>query len=274
LPDWLIWPGLVLVGVGVGAYGTMIGAGGGFVLVPILLLLYPDDSPELITSISLAVVFFSALSGTTAYVAQRRVDFLAANAFAAATIPGAIAGALAVGLLPREIFDPVFAALLLGVGVFLIVKPVARIRQRRHRRGEVSRLLTDRAGDTYAYSYNLVSGIGLSLFVGFISSLFGIGGGIIHVPLLVQVLLFPAHIATATSQYVLMVSAFVGTVVHLASGDLSGGYPETGALALGVVAGAQVGARVSMLVRGPSLIRLLAGALILVALRLLLTPLL
>jgi hypothetical protein len=48
---------LLPLGFAVGAYGTLIGAGGGFVLVPILLLLYPNESPEIITSISLAVVF-------------------------------------------------------------------------------------------------------------------------------------------------------------------------------------------------------------------------
>jgi uncharacterized membrane protein YfcA len=265
---------LVLLGVGVGAYGTMIGAGGGFVLVPMLLLLYPDDPPELVTSISLAVVFFNALSGTAAYVHQRRVDFLAANAFAAATIPGAIAGALVVGYIPRSVFDVVFAILLLAVSTFLILRPAARVRQRTHRRGEVSRMLTDRNGDTYAYSYNVITGAMLSVGVGFLSSLLGIGGGIIHVPLMVQVLLFPAHIATATSHYVLMVSALVGTLVHLASGDLQGGYAETAALAVGVLVGAQVGARLSVRVRGTSLIRLLAGALMLVAVRLLLAPLL
>jgi uncharacterized membrane protein YfcA len=269
-----VWPGLVLLGVGVGAYGTMIGAGGGFVLVPMLLLLYPDDPPELVTSISLAVVFFNALSGTAAYVHQRRVDFLAANAFAVATIPGAVAGALVVGYLPRSVFDVVFAILLLAVSTFLILRPTAHVRQRTHRRGEVSRMLTDRNGDTYAYSYNVITGAMLSVGVGFLSSLLGIGGGIIHVPLMVQVLLFPAHIATATSHYVLMVSALVGTLVHLASGDLEGGYAETAALAVGVLVGAQVGARLSVRVRGTSLIRLLAGALMLVAVRLLLAPLL
>jgi uncharacterized membrane protein YfcA len=252
----------------------MIGAGGGFVLVPVLLLLYPEDPPELVTSISLAVVFFNALSGSAAYIHQRRVDFLAANSFAVATIPGAVAGALVVGYLPRDVFNVVFAVLLLAVSVFLILRPAARVRQRTHRRGEVSRMLTDRLGDTYAYSYNLRTGVVLSLGVGFLSSLLGIGGGIIHVPLMVQVLLFPAHIATATSQYVLMVSAFVGTVAHVAAGDLEGGYGETAALALGVLVGAQVGARLSMRVRGTVLIQLLAGALILVSVRLLLTPVL
>lgn len=269
MPDWLVWPGLVVLGVGVGAYGTMIGAGGGFVLVPVLLLLYPDDSPELITSISLAVVFFNALSGTTAYVRQRRVDFLAANAFALATVPGAIGGAFAVRVLPRGVFDVIFAVLLVAVSLFLMFRPAARMVQRRHRRGEITRMLTDASGDTYVYSFNLLTGITLSLLVGFLSSLMGIGGGILHVPIMVQLLLFPVHIATATSHYVLTISALTGTIVHLIAGDLDGGYQRTAALAVGVLIGAQIGARLSVLMAGSSVLRLLAVALAAVALRLL-----
>jgi uncharacterized membrane protein YfcA len=66
---------LIPLGVVTGAYGTLIGAGGGFVLMPLLLLLYRDESPEIITSISLAVVFFNALSGSLAYARMKRIDY-------------------------------------------------------------------------------------------------------------------------------------------------------------------------------------------------------
>jgi hypothetical protein len=52
--------GLTLLGLAVGTFGTLIGAGGGFLLVPILLLMYPNDDPATITSVSLAVVFLNA----------------------------------------------------------------------------------------------------------------------------------------------------------------------------------------------------------------------
>ncbi len=266
----LEWPGLVLLGVAVGAYGTLIGSGGGFLLVPLLLVLYPGDPPELLTSISLAAVFFNAFSGTIAYVKQRRVDYLAGNAFALATIPGAVAGALAVSLFPRRLFDGVFALLLLSVAFFLVVRPAARVVQRAHRRGEVTRLITDAQGDTYFFSYNIAVGVALSLAVGFVSSLLGIGGGVIHVPLMVQVLHFPAHIATATSHYVLTVTALTGTLVHLVRGELEGGYERAAALALGVVLGAQLGARLSLRIGGPVIVRLMAVALAAMAVRLLL----
>ncbi len=59
---------LLLVGLGffIGTFGTLIGAGGGFILMPLLLLMYPDMSPDVLTSISLAVVFLNASSGSIA----------------------------------------------------------------------------------------------------------------------------------------------------------------------------------------------------------------
>lgn len=267
----LIYAGLVLLGLSVGGYGTMIGAGGGFVLVPVLLLLYPSADPDFVTSVSLAVVFFNAASGTVAYVRQMRVDYLAANLFAAATIPGAIAGAFVIGYIPREAFDVIFALLLLAIAAFLLLRPspTVQVVQRTHRRGEVTRLHTDREGVMYAYSYNAWAGAGSSVCVGFLSSLLGIGGGVIHVPIMVRILRFPAHIATATTQYVLMVSAFTGTVVHVSTAQLEGGYGITAALAAGVLVGAQIGARLSSHVKGDLLIRLLGAALAVTSVRLL-----
>jgi uncharacterized protein len=268
LADVLVWPGLVLLGFAVGAYGTMIGAGGGFVLVPLLLLLYPDDPPEMVTSISLAVVFFNAASGTAAYVRQKRVDFLAANTFALATMPGAVLGALATSLFPRQLFDLVFAFLLVAVALLIMARPTAPVVSRTGRRGEVVREITDARGDTYVYSYNLHQGIALSVFVGFLSSLLGIGGGVIHVPIMVLLLHFPTHVATATSHYVLVVTALTGTIVHLVSGQYSSGFGETAALSVGVLVGAQAGARLSHRIHGVLIVRLLALALIGVSLRL------
>lgn len=272
--DVLIWPGLVLLGILVGAYGTMIGAGGGFVLVPLLLLLYPDESPELITSMSIGAVFFNALSGTVAYVRQRRIDYLGANAFAIATVPGAIAGSLLTGHVPRALFDAIFAFVLLGVAAILILRPEPRVVGRTNRQGEVVRMITDSHGDTFFFSYNLRTGIVLSIGIGFLASVLGIGGGLIHVPMMIQLLHFPAHVATATSQYVLTVTAGTSALVHLLAGDYEGGYGRTAALSVGVAFGAQAGAILSSKLRGAIIVRLMAAALALLGMRLLATALL
>ncbi len=274
MPDFLVWPGLVLLGISVGAYGTMIGAGGGFVLVPLLLLLYPSEPPELITSMSLGVIFFNALSGTSAYFRQHRIDYLAANSFALATIPGAIIGSLLTGLLPRNLFDTLFAVLLLVVSAVLFLRPEPRVSTRATRRGEVFRMLTDRHGDTYAYSYNLYLGLFLSMMISLMASILGIGGGLIHVPMMIQVLHFPAHVATATSHYVLTVTAGTATLVHIVNGDFAGGVTRTIAIAIGVIGGAQVGAILSVKLHGSILVRLMAFGLVVLGARLLASVLL
>src|SRR5512143_28892 len=104
---------LGLIGLVVGAYGTLIGAGGGFVLMPILLLLYPNESPELLTAISLAVVFFNASSGTAAYARMKRVDYKSGIVFAIATIPGAILGAISTSYINRNLFNIVFGIIMM-----------------------------------------------------------------------------------------------------------------------------------------------------------------
>jgi hypothetical protein len=112
-------------------------------------------------------------------------------------------------------------------------------------------------------------GATLSTGVGFLSSLLGIGGGIIHVPVLVGLLRFPVHVATATSHMILAILALAGVLVHVSSGTFASGAWETIGLAAGVVVGAQVGAAVSPRVGGRWIMRGLASALGLVAIRIL-----
>lgn len=261
---------LVPVGFGVGLYGTLIGAGGGFVLMPLLLLLYPQDSPELLTSISLAVVFFNALSGSVAYARMRRIDYPSGGLFAAATVPGAVLGALTTAHVARRTFEVVLGVVMAAAGGWLLL---ARPREPRAGRGlgrrRVRRRLVDATGRAYTYAIDPWLGVATSLAVGYLSSLLGIGGGIIHVPLLSQLLGFPVHVATATSHFVLAVMAFAGTAVHVATGTFRAGLRRTIALAIGVVIGAQLGARVSSRVRATWILRALGLALGLVGVRLL-----
>ncbi|OGL47034.1 MAG: hypothetical protein A2161_17620 [Candidatus Schekmanbacteria bacterium RBG_13_48_7] len=111
---------LILLGFGVGTYGTFIGAGGGFVLVPVLLLLYPHENPEIITSISLAVVFFNALSGSWAYGRMKRIDYKSGLLFSIATVPGAILGALSTAYINRRLFDAILGILMIAGSIFLL----------------------------------------------------------------------------------------------------------------------------------------------------------
>lgn len=259
---------LILIGFIVGTFGTLIGAGGGFILMPVLLLLYPDDAPETLTAISLAIVFFNALSGSIAYAYKRRIHYRSAVIFSAASAPGALLGAYTTQYFSRDHFELMFGILMCALAIYLlaprsktgVVAATSPIKHPVHQ-------MVDRLGGTHLISYNIWVGIAVSIVVGFVSSLLGIGGGIVHVPALVNLLNFPVHIATATSHAILVVMSAIGTGEHLSAGQLDGTWARILALAPGVVVGAQVGAFFSGRVKGAWIIRALALALLSVGVR-------
>jgi len=267
----LIWLLLAAIGLFVGAFGTLIGVAGGFLLVPILLYLYPDRTPASITAITLTVAFFNALSGSIAYARLRRIDFRSGLTFSAAAVPGAIIGASITTYLDRGLFQIIFGSILLVLATYLMVRPMRRGATSLVR-GNLVRQLTDPHGNVTTYTYHRTLGVVIAFFVGVVSGLLGIGGGIIHVPALTQVLGFPVHIATATSQFVVGTSTLAAGVLRLFTGAFAEVAGETLVLAASAIAGAQVGARLSRRIPGPMIVRLLAIALGIVAIRLLIAP--
>jgi uncharacterized membrane protein YfcA len=266
----------IALGFGVGAYGTLIGAGGGFVLMPILLLMYPDENPDRLTAISLAVVFFNALSGSAAYARMKRIDYRSGLMFAAAATPGAVVGALQTSLVSRGLFNIIFSVALVLAAVAMLLKPGLEHNPRGSHplsKWETTRHLVEANGAQHEWTFYPLIGVVLSFFVGYFSSFLGIGGGIIHVPALIWLLHFPVHLATATSHFILANMALAGTLVHVWTGALAYNWRETALLAVGVLLGAQLGAYFSNRVKSAWIIRSLALALGLVGVRILVNSL-
>ncbi|MBV8221683.1 MAG: sulfite exporter TauE/SafE family protein [Solirubrobacterales bacterium] len=262
---------LCLLGFAVGVFGTLVGAGGGFILTPVLLLVYPQSSPGLITAISLVAVFFNASSGSIAYARQKRIDFRSGSVFAVCTLPGSILGVLVADKVSRPGFDVIMGIALLALAWWLV-----RGRRRPphpHRVPGPERVIIDRDGNEYRYHANMRLGAAFSVVVGFVSSFLGIGGGVVHVPLLVTVLGFPTHVATATSHFVLAWMALVATLTHVVTGTFQGGIGlrRAAALSVGVVFGAQLGAVLSQKLSGTVIQRLLAIGLLALGVRLVLS---
>jgi uncharacterized protein len=256
-PELTEFARLAPLGLMVGAFGTLVGAGGGAVMVPVLLVLLPRETPATVTAISLAAVFFNAYSGTVTYMRMGRVDYRLGTLFTLASLPGAILGVLVVRQMPRDLFDPLFGVLLLIIGAFLLANPLG----------------SSAADGSYAVvavsDRRALNGTIGSAYIAVLSSLMGIGGGIIHVPFLIRVLKMPAHNATATSHFVLTFVALTATITHVAMGEFNRGLEQTMYLAVGVMMGAPVGAAISTRLKGSLIVRLLAIALCLVGLRLL-----
>jgi len=245
--------GWILFGLLVGTVGTLIGAGGGFLMMPVLLFLYKDQSPAVITAISLAVIFVNSSSGSFAYARMKRINYRAGILFAIAAVPGAIGGAVIINYIPHRIFNLIFGTILLLVGIYLFVS--------------ASRTLKPEHEAKTCPNYNVPLGMIISAFTGLLSSLLGIGGGIVHVPMMVYFLKFPVHFATATSHFTLAVMTLFGTLTHIYNGDLSGKWNVVLLLSLGVVIGAQIGAAISQRLHGRWIIKILAAVLAFVGMR-------
>jgi len=265
---------LIITGFLIGIFGTLIGAGGGFILVPILILSYPELSTETITAISIVIVAANAISGSIAYARSGRIDFKAGLLFALFTIPGSVLGVLTTKYIPRALFNILFGVLLVVLSAYLMLgqhKQVSAPHTDDNHKRWKHHTLTDATGISYSYTYNQNRGILISLLVGYISPVLGIGGGIIHVPALIQWLQFPVYVATATSHFILAIMATVSMAVHA----INGSYNDPKVLhmviglVIGVVPGAQIGAWLSHKFKSHTIIRVLAVCLGLVGIRIL-----
>jgi len=258
----LVW-WMIPLGVAIGVIGTLIGAGGGFILMPVLLLLYPDKPQEKLTAISLAMVFANAVSGSISYARMRRIDYRSGIAFALAGLPGAVLGRyLILAIASRVWFDRFFGLLMLLGSLFLLYKGL-----RQPKRQNLPPLGPPPGPSSMYRSLGL--GVVVSFGVGILSSMLGIGGGIIHVPFMIYVLNFPVHIATATSHFVLVFFSGTSVVVDLWRGVLQPGLAMAVCLSIGVIPGSVFGARISKRIHGRWIVVTLAGALLLAAARIL-----
>lgn len=246
---------LFAVGIGVGAFGTLVGIGGGLIMIP-LFILFMTGSASAPASFfntfhnvyqavgtSLFGVFLNTASGSWAYIKQKRVYFDAAVPFAIATLPGAFLGSYIAEYFTGKVFNFVFGMMLIILAIIMYWK-------------SSTKKATAEDFNQKNFKYPKKLGITISVFVGFLSSVLGIGGGVIHVPLMIYVLAFPPHVATATSHFVLAVSSFMGCVSHFLLGHIVW-KPALG-IGIGAMVGAQIGAMISKKTRPRIIVILLS----------------
>lgn len=260
---------LAVLGVAVGTYGTLVGLGGGFLVVPLLLIVY-KLSPPAAAATSLVVVFLNAASGSAGYLRRGRVEWRAGLILALGTIPGALVGPAISTAIPQRTFEIVFGAILVAMSLFLFFRPEARSDKPSSIGGNwlrVRRTITEESGTTYEISFSAPLALAASFFVGVLGSLLGIGGGLVHVPTMIHVMGFPVHLATATSTFVLTITALTAVLEYTRRGFVD--WPLAAALGIGVVIGAQLGAAVAHKIHARWLVRLLTLAMVGLGLRLL-----
>jgi uncharacterized protein len=270
LPAFWTYVLLIPLGVVIATYGTLIGAGGGILIVPALLLLYPHESANTIASISLAVIFLNAVSGTLAYGHMHRIDYRAGLMFAGFAVPAGFVGAYITSFLSRRIFELAFSALILSLAMLIFSRPTPKHHDYQAGRRETIHRLTDFKGNSFEYSFSNRRGVLLSFGIGLVSSMLGIGGGPFYVAMLVYALHFPLHVATATTQFMLVIISLSWSSAHFMASGFERGIFRTLFLGVGVLLGAQIGAYLSQRVAGTLISRIMAGGLLVIGIRLVL----
>lgn len=113
---------LLPLGVLVGMFDALLRAGGGFILTPLLLLLYPSEHPEIIARIALAVLFANAVPGSVMYARLKQIDYRSAVLSALIVMPVAVLSALLTTSISRDTLELLSGLLLLLIAVSLLVR--------------------------------------------------------------------------------------------------------------------------------------------------------
>lgn len=223
---WLIPLGFVA-----GVLGSIIGLGGGIIIVPVLTFFgFP---PALAASNSIFAVFSNAIASSFSYAKQRRIEYSIGLQLGLLSIPGTILGAYVSSDITPSIFKILFALILISASIYIFSK-----RKIEPKKCNLSKQI-------------LILAVGASFFAGIISGLFGVGGGIIFVPLMVIAIGLSMKNAAPTSQFILLFASASALVTHTLLGHPD--FYQALLLAAGAFGGGLVGARLSLEIKENSL---------------------
>ena len=215
---------LILLGFTAGVLGSILGLGGGIIIVPILTFL--GFSPTVAASNSLFAAFSNAIASTISYSKQKRIEFSLGLKLGLLSIPGAVLGAIISTDVAPDIFKILFGFVLIASAFYVFFRKKLESNEKSFSKQVV------------------VFVVSASFFAGIISAFFGIGGGIIFVPLMVVGLGMTMKRSAPTSQMILLFSSFSGIITHSFLGHPD--FAQSGFLAVGSFIGGLVGARLSL----------------------------
>lgn len=237
---------LIPLGVVAGVLGSMIGLGGGIIVVPVLT--FAGFAPTAAASNSLFAAFSNAIASTASYSRQKRIEYSVGLKLGLLSVPGTILGAYISSDVTPGIFKILFGLVLVSSAIYIFLK----------RRIE--------SEHQYQSKQVWILAVGASFFAGIISSFFGIGGGIIFVPLMTVVMGMMMKNAAPTSQLILLFASFSGLITHSILGHPD--YFQALLLAIGAFGGGLIGARLSLEIKERGLQILVSVVIIAAAIKL------
>jgi len=240
--------GIFTISVLAGLIGSLAGVGGGIIVIPALTLLFGVDI-RLAIGASIVSVIATSSGAAAAYVRDRMTDMRVGMFLELATTSGAVCGALLVALVP-----PGSLYVLLGVVLlFSAVQQSLRLGEELPPTTSASPLATRlrlagaypdaRFGRDVSYVAQRVPlGFALMAGAGVVSGLLGIGSGALKVLAMDGAMRLPMKVSSATSNFMIGVTAAASAGIYLGRGDVD--VTVAAPVALGVLAGATIGARI------------------------------
>lgn len=239
--------GVLVVAFAAGVMGSLLGLGGGIIVVPALTLLFGVPI-HLAIGASLVGVIATSSGAASHYVRHGLTHMRLAMVLEVATVAGALGGATLAGVVHGRWLFLLFAFISVVTGSLLLraEEPDRCVLPNPDRLAVRLRLegsfFDERRGVEVGYhATRTVAGLGVSLLAGLFSGLLGVGGGFLKVPAMHRLMGLPIKVCTATSSFMIGVTAATSAAVFFARGDIR---PELAApVAVGVLAGATLGSR-------------------------------
>lgn len=205
---------------------SMFGKGGGSLYTPVLVMLGMAVGPAISTALFLNLV--TALTATIVFQRNKLVDYRFCLVFLPGTIIGSFIGAVLSSMAPKNILLGIFSAFLFAVGALLIFSSKEKAGQ------QVKKLNTGLIILITIFSFG----------VGVLSSLIGVGGGLIIFPFLVLYMKYGAQKAAGANSFIVTVSSLVGTIGHFALSQVDLRFLS--AMAVACIIGSAIGSRVTV----------------------------
>jgi uncharacterized membrane protein YfcA len=228
---------LAVLGFFAGLLGALTGIGGGILLTPILALHFGIPIRQAIGTSLIAVITTSTASSSV-HLQRHTTDIRLGMTLELATALGAAVMAYLVGYFNRNVLEGLFAGFLLYSAITILAKG--------GRHENETGLMEASNGETVIPPYTpkrYPLGLGASLVAGALSGLLGIGGGPIKVPVMYIFMSVPLMVATATSNFMIGVTATASATVYYRRGDIL--VQVAAPLAVGVFVGSLLGARLA-----------------------------
>lgn len=239
---------ILVISVIAGVFGAILGLGGGIIITPVLTLMFGIDIRYAIGA-SIVSVIATSSGAAVAYVRDKITNIRIGMFLEIATTIGAITGAYISGLIKTKYLYFIFGILLLYSALAMLKKKGQELPE-----NVVQHPLADKLklnGEYYdkvlgkTVSYNVTGiygGFGMMYAAGIISGLLGIGSGIFKVMAMDLFMKLPLKVSSATSNFMIGVTAAASAGVYLLRGDID---PKIAApVALGVLVGATIGTKI------------------------------